>query len=291
MKIIENPDLSRLCSIRIGGTGRVLYLPQSAEDLRELLPVFADENALVCGWGCNMVFPQKLQRPLIKLDARSYSGMELISGRDEKTYLLEVGAGAGLGEVLNYCRDRGYAGMEGLTGIPASIGGAVAMNAGAHGSSMSDVVESAQVFRFDTGQEEWLTREEMAFVYRGSIASRDGMIVTAVRLRLYRGETWRITSDMQDIIAKRVTAKIKYPSCGSVFKNPEDGRSAGQLLDWCALKGTICGGLRVSEHHANIMENFGDASFADFEELLERMQQAVRDQFGIDLQPEVKIIR
>jgi UDP-N-acetylmuramate dehydrogenase len=202
--------------------------------------------------------------------------------------LLEAGGGASLGGVCAAAARAGLSGIEAISGIPSSVGGAVRINAGAYGGEIFDVLESVRLVARD-GAASTLPASEIPHGYRWTRLCDTGEIVASARLRLVPASRESIAEATQKVAQKRRGALPSEPNAGSVFKNPP-GDHAGRLLEACGLKGTRVGGAEVSERHANVVVNRGGATAADVYALMERMRDAVLARFGITLSPEVEML-
>jgi UDP-N-acetylmuramate dehydrogenase len=202
--------------------------------------------------------------------------------------LVRVEAGVPVAEVVRVAARDGFTGMEFCAGIPGSVGGAVMMNAGAYGSEIRDVIEEATLMN---GRGELLRREkkELAFAYR-KLNLPEGMIVVGAAFALRQGDPVKIRERVADILSKRGRKHpLEYPNAGSIFKNPEGG-PAGRIIEEAGLKGARIGGAMVSEKHGNFIVNVGKASAADIVALIELVKEKVREQTGISLETEVRVI-
>jgi UDP-N-acetylmuramate dehydrogenase len=181
------------------------------------------------------------------------------------------------------------AGLEFGVAIPASVGGAVRMNAGAHGHSLDEVVEQVEVFSLRSGSVRTVPGAQSGFRYRGSSLPEDGVVVAAtVALRV--GEREEIRRLMEEARAwRRATQPLAEPNCGSVFKNPPDGHAARMIED-LGLKGTAVGGATVSTKHANFIVTSPGARAADVVELIRLIQGRVSERYGTTLEPEVHLV-
>ena len=179
-------------------------------------------------------------------------------------------------------------GLEFLAGIPGTVGGAVAMNAGAWGKSTGDVVTGVEILTAD-GERVTMNRSELQFGYRRAVLPIGSVVVKAQ----FKGTPDRpeaIGERIRDYLERRkATQPLEYPSAGSVFKNPPDDY-AGRLIEKAGLKGTRIGGAMISDKHANVIVNVGGASAQDVLALMETARQKVREQTGIDLEPEIKVV-
>ena len=198
-------------------------------------------------------------------------------------------AGAMLSKIANTAASNGLGGMEFAAGIPGSVGGAVVMNAGAYGGEMKDIIEKVYVLDENGAQLE-LGRDALDFGYRHSCIPKKKYIVTKVVLDLVPRNEAEIRSEMKELNEKRAEKQpLQYPSAGSTFKRPE-GYFAGKLIMDAGLRGYQVGGAQVSEKHCGFVINKGDATAADICQLMRDVSDKVQAQFGVVLEPEVKMI-
>ncbi len=287
------PDLAVECdvpmqrhtSFRIGGPARRMAFPVNREQLVILLGL-AQECGIkpfILGKGTNLlVADEGLDTLVIKTEQ-----MNAIRQLDDVT--LEADAGISLARLAVFAQQNGLAGLEFAHGIPGSLGGAVFMNAGAYGGEMKQVVIEVAAL-FEDGVR-YLTADEAQFAYRHSVFSNTDAVVLGAKLRLEKGDSAEIRARMDDLMARRKQSQpLEYPSAGSTFKRPT-GYFAGTLIEQTGLKGLTVGGAQVSEKHAGFVINIGGATCADVTELIAQVQQRVLDAHGVQLEPEVKIIR
>ena len=198
-------------------------------------------------------------------------------------------AGAMLSKIANTAASNGLGGMEFAAGIPGSVGGAVVMNAGAYGREMKDIIEKVYVLDENGAQLE-LDRDALDLGYRHSCIPEKKYIVTKVVLELVPRNEAEIRSEMKELNEKRAEKQpLQYPSAGSTFKRPE-GYFAGKLIMDAGLRGYQVGGAQVSEKHCGFVINKGDATAADICQLMRDVSDRVQAQFGVVLEPEVKMI-
>ena len=198
-------------------------------------------------------------------------------------------AGAMLSKIANTAASNGLGGMEFAAGIPGSVGGAVVMNAGAYGGEMKDIIEKVYVLDENGAQLE-LDRDALDLGYRHSCIPEKKYIVTKVVLELVPRNVAEIRSEMKELNEKRAEKQpLQYPSAGSTFKRPE-GYFAGKLIMDAGLRGYQVGGAQVSEKHCGFVINKGDATAADICQLMRDVSDKVQAQFGVVLEPEVKMI-
>ncbi|MDR2487549.1 MAG: UDP-N-acetylmuramate dehydrogenase, partial [Clostridiales Family XIII bacterium] len=237
------------------------------------------------GKGTNLIVRDGGIRGVVLHIGDAFSGIEIGEGS-----LVTAGAGASLSAVANAAADAGLAGLEALSGIPGSVGGALFMNAGAYGREMSDIVHSAHVYDIFNDNIITVNKEKMRLGYRVSAFQETGGILLHVTMALSADSPGAIRERMRDYRARRDGKQpMGQPSAGSFFKRPE-GAYAGQLIEEAGLKGARQGGASVSEVHAGFIVNDGDASAADVLLLMARVQQTVFEQSGIHLEPEPRII-
>ncbi|GAB4400052.1 MAG: UDP-N-acetylmuramate dehydrogenase [Anaerolineales bacterium] len=281
------PDepLAPRTSFRIGGPALLFASPPDVDALRRALAFCADEGIpwFVMGRGTN----------LLVSDA-GYSGMVIHMGKAWAWLRIsgsavDVGAGYPLPALARKAADAGLSGLEFAAGIPGSTGGAIAMNAGAFGGSMAQVVCEVDCI-LPSGEARSLTAAEMAFAYRHSRALAESMILTGARLLLAPDNPDEIRRRMADFQAQR---KARQPlsawSAGSVFRNPP-GDAAGRLIEAARCKGLRQGGALVSPKHANFIVNTGGATAADVLALMREVQRRVEEAFGVRLEPEIKLL-
>ena len=202
---------------------------------------------------------------------------------------MTVGAGTMLAKAANAAAEHSLTGMEFAAGIPGSIGGAVTMNAGAYGGEMKDILESVKVIDPE-GMMHTLSVEELDLSYRHSCIMEKGGIVVEATIKLEKKPEEEIRAQMADLRNRRVEKQpLEYPSAGSTFKRPE-GYFAGKLIMDAGLRGYTVGGAQVSEKHCGFVINHANATAADVRQLMQDVKEKVKEQFGVELEPEVKMI-
>ena len=285
LAVEKDVPLQRHTSFRIGGPARRMAFPDSREQLVILLGLAQEcgVKPFILGKGTNLlVADEGLDTLVIKTEQ-----MSAIRQLDDVT--LEADAGVSLNRLAVFAQQLGLAGLEFAHGIPGSLGGAVYMNAGAYGGEMKHVVVEVAAL-FDDGVR-YLTGEEAQFAYRHSLFSDVDAVVLGAKMRLVKDDSAQIRQRMDDLIARRKqTQPLEYPSAGSTFKRPV-GNFAGTLIEKTGLKGLSVGGAQVSEKHAGFVINIGGATCADVLELIEQVQKRVYEAHGVQLEPEVKIVR
>lgn len=292
LKITENASMAEECSFRAGGRAGAFIKIENTEELKGVLRFMTEEKIphIILGNGSNTLFSDgDHDIAVIKLDDES--GFFNYMKFDEEDHdIREYGASMLLSVASKMAAEDEYSGMEGLSGIPGSVGGAVFMNAGAYGYEIKDIIYSAHAVSPDGIEERDFTPEEMGLGYRTSAFMENGYIITSAKFRLKKDKEEDIRARMADFTERRVTKQpLRYPSAGSTFKRPE-GYFAGKLIQDCELKGFTVGGAQVSELHAGFVINKGGATATDILELIKRVQDIVYDRFGVKLEPEVRII-
>jgi UDP-N-acetylmuramate dehydrogenase len=282
-RLSANETLAPLTWFRVGGPAQIFFQPADEEDLSYFLSCLPLETpVLVVGLGSNLIVRDGgVPGVVIRLGGRAFSDIVV-----EDEHRLRVGAAAPDRFVAKRAAELGIGGLAFLSGIPGAIGGALRMNAGAHGGETKDVlVEARGVER--SGEHIVLGNEGMGFSYRHSSAPRD-VIFTAALLQGRAGDKQDILAEMERITAAREAAQpIREKTGGSTFKNPP-GHKAWQLVDRAGCRGLVVGDAQVSEMHCNFLINRGKATAADIENLGEEVRRRVRETSGVELEWEIK---
>ena len=286
--------LAPFTTIGTGGKAALLVTIGSTSALSSVLA--AVERAglpwFCLGGGSNLlVTDQGYPGVIIKLDDEFHYLDDLPAHHDAgpagEEFIITVGAGAYLSRLSAVVAESGLSGLEFSCGIPGSVGGGVAMNAGAHGFAMADVAESVELVSAEGAS--WMPAQALKWSYR-SCTLPPGTVVTAIRLRLVRDDPGSILQYQRSLLrARRQTQPRSARTFGSVFKNPP-GDWAGRLLEKAGLKGVHRGGAEVSTVHANFIVNLGDATTTDVLALMGLMREGVHRMSGISLEPEVKLL-
>lgn len=279
MKHLRNICLKEYSTYRIGGTARDMFFPESAEELAEIVRFHRAKNQAfwIHGGGANTLFPDnEIQLPII-----STSDVKATRRNDS---IFDAEAGTIMdGWVLNTLR-QGFGGVECLSGIPGTLGGALFMNAGAYGHEISDHLVRARILTHDNRVIE-LSKDECGFGYRQASGLREAIILSGT-WDLPKSDPATLLAKRKEILAQRKEKQpLEFPSAGSVFKRPL-GAYASQLIDQAGLKGARVGGAQVSEKHAGFIVNVGDATCQDVLELVELCRRTVRERFGHELELE-----
>lgn len=278
--------LARYTTYRIGGPADLLAVPSTEEDVEAVL-VKAKELGLpvtVIGSGSNLLVSDRGIRGVVIRLGRSLGRIRFEGDR------AVAEAGASLPRLAKMAADRGLAGLEWGGGVPGTVGGAVAMNAGAHGGETSRLLKRVDVLD-RSGRRLVLTPGEMEFAYRrcGRVR-RDGLVVVGAEFQLEEGDPTEILARMKSFAdRRRRTQPLGMPSSGSVFKNPP-GDHAGRLIEAAQLKGTRIGGAQISTVHGNFIVNTGGARAEDVYRLIRLAQARVYEEFGVKLELEVELL-
>lgn len=274
--------LSQHTTFRIGGTVDFWVEITCVQGLQALLS-FCRNNQIpffVMGRGSNILASDDGFRGVILHLGNSFSEIAV------SETMITCQAGAGLGAVARIAAEHSLSGMECLSGIPGTIGGALYMNAGAYGGEMKDIVVSCDYVSAD-GEFRTMQSEEMDLSYRHSIFEENGGVIVSVTLRLIPGDHEDICRKMEELLVQRKTKQpLEYPSAGSTFKRPQ-GSYASLLIDQCGLKGRSVGDAQVSEKHCGFVVNKGSACCADVLALCREVKEEVQKQTGyvLELEP------
>jgi len=277
--------MALLTTFRIGGPAALYLELQDDGDLDSV-------SAAVLATGVPTVVLGKGSNVLVA-DA-GFPGIVLRLGRGYRWVAregdrLQAGGAMALPALAGVAFQHALGGLEFAVAIPASLGGAVRMNAGAHGGAMGDVVESVDVHDLATGERRSIDAEGAGFTYRGSAVSENGLVVGAI-CRLRGGDPMTIRAAMDEARAwRRATQPLAEPNCGSVFTNPP-GDHAARLIEAAGMKGLRIGGAHVSEKHANFIVAGSGSSAADVRALIEAVRTQVLEATGIRLETEVRLV-
>lgn len=285
-RLLANHDMASLTWFRVGGPAQVLFTPADEDDLALLLSVLpADIPVTVVGLGSNLIVRDGgIPGVVIRLGGKAFGEISLEPGDR-----LRAGTAVPDVKVARAAADASLDGLAFYRGIPGCIGGALRMNAGAHGGETTDVlVEARGVTR--AGESVTLSHAEMGFTYRNSAAATHEIVFTSALFQGRPGEQAAIQAEMDRVTAAREAAQpIKERTGGSTFKNPPGGK-AWQLIDAAGCRGLRIGGAQVSEMHCNFLINTGCATAADVEGLGEEVRRRVKESSGFELQWEIKRI-
>ena len=283
-RVLMNEPMCRHTTFRVGGPADVMFFPQSSEELQRAMALARAQgaDALVIGNGSNLVVRDGGVRGLVIVLGEHMARIGVEGA------CLRAQAGAMLARVSAAAQEAGLSGLEFASGIPGTLGGGCAMNAGAYGGQLSDVLSCATVLL--DGEVRTLSRDEMQMSYRSTLPLRAGGIVLEAKFELHADDPAEIMARMKDLNARRRDKQpLNLPSAGSTFKRPE-GHFAGALIEGCGLKGARVGGAQVSEKHAGFIVNTGGATASDILGLIALVQRRVLAETGVALETEVRIV-
>jgi len=280
-----NEYMSKHTSFKIGGPADIMVLPATLEELRHAL-VTCKEYSIpyqIIGNGSNLLVRDKGIRGVVIKIAENFNAVK-IEGN-----IVKAQAGILLSTLSKKIMEYALEGFEFASGIPGTLGGAVAMNAGAYGGEMKDVLRGAALMD-DRGNVVYLDKDALELDYRNSIVLKKGYIVLEAEIALQPGDIKKVKEITDDLTYKRTSKQpLHLPSAGSTFKRPP-GYFAGKLIEDSGLKGVRVGDAQVSDLHSGFIVNVGKATAEDVLNLVGLVQKVVRDKFGVDLHPEVRII-
>jgi len=279
-------DLRRHTSLRIGGPADALVTVADRDDLAATLGLCRKHalSTIVLGAGFNVLVREGGIRGVV-LRLKKLRRIERVASD-----AITIEAGASHATITRYCIENGLTGLEFGAGIPGTLGGWLAMNAGIGVREMKDVVVGIDVMSPDGERITHVPREQLDFRYRALDGLDAGSVIVAATLRAEESERAKVQDEVDRLLAQRhATQPIDIPSCGSVFRNPA-GQFAGQLIEGAGLKGAREGAAEISSVHANFIVNHGGASAADVLNLIERARAKVESETGIQLETEVKIL-
>lgn len=279
-------DMRPYTTMRVGGKADLLVEVITEDHLSRLLRFLSSQNVphVVMGNGSNLIVADEGYHGVVLHIGSAMSAITVLEDG------LEAQAGASLAAVAQVALRHGMAGLAFASGIPGSLGGAVAMNAGAYGREMKDVVLTTRCLD-KYGETRMLEGEAHLFSYRHSRIQEEMLVVIASRLRLEQGDPVQIREEMAELSRRRSDKQpLNLPSAGSTFKRPV-GYFSGRLIEDCGLKGLRVGGAQVSEKHAGFIVNIGGATATDVISLVGLIRETVRVQTGVQLEPEVKLLK
>ena len=281
---VDEP-MKKHISFKVGGPADFLLKPKTEEELSKIIKFVKEENIpfIVIGNGSNLLIKDGGIRGIVIGLSDNFNNFE-IEGN-----IIKAQSGALLSILGRNALKSSLTGFEFASGIPGTLGGALAMNAGAYGGEMKQVVKNVRLMDKDGNIFE-LSNEEMKFEYRRSILTTNDYIVLSAVIELQPGNADEIKATMVDYANRRTTKQpLNFPSAGSTFKRPE-GHFAAKLIDDCGLRGLSLRGAQVSEKHCGFVINPGDASAKDILDLIFIVKSVVNAKFGIMLEEEVKIL-
>jgi len=278
----ENIDLRNFCTIKVGGKGKIVYFPKDHKEISILIK--EHDNIYPLGIGSNLIFSDGVVNKVF-VHSKNLKKYEIENQND--IFYITAEAGVSFKTVVSVVKKYNLEGFENLSGIPATVGGATAMNAGAYGSEIFDLIE--EVWWIDReGRLNHSKKEEIKYSYRYSQFQNEGFVYK-VKLKLRKSDK-NISENIKNHLLDRNNKQpLDLPTAGSTYKNPP-GTYAGKLIEAVGLKGYKINDIGFSEKHANFLVNYKNAKFKDLIKLLELAERKVSDEFNINLEREVKII-
>jgi UDP-N-acetylmuramate dehydrogenase len=283
-RVLFGPPLKRYTSMRVGGPVDVLLFPADVDDVRRVVHRAREKSIplLILGKGTNLIVKDQGVRGWAVNLTRGLRKMQREGER------VDAEAGVLLQRLVQFSAQKSLTGFEPFTGIPGTVGGGLAMNAGAWGVELKDLVRSVTLMEED-GRIMERPRAKLQFSYRGLVLP-PGAILLKARFQLKRGDREEIQERIASYSERRRRSQpLEYPSAGSIFKNPRDAR-AGKMIDETGLKGFRIGQAMVSERHGNFIVNLGKATATEIIELMEWVEKKVYEKKGISLEREVKVV-
>ena len=283
--VFTKEPMSRHTTFRAGGPADFFVTPEKEGQVRKTLSLLKEAQVprYIMGNGSNLLVGDRGYRGVILQICKKMNRIRI------QDTVIQAQAGALLSKIAAEAQAKGLTGFEFASGIPGSLGGAAMMNAGAYGGEMKQVLIQAQILNA-SGEIEDVLAEGMELGYRSSVFSRNGGVILSASIQLEPGDPPAIQSRMEELKFLRTSKQpLEYPSAGSTFKRPE-GYFAGKLIQDAGLRGFQVGGAQVSEKHCGFVINKDQATAMDIRSLMEQVSEKVYAQFGVRLEPEVKLI-
>jgi UDP-N-acetylmuramate dehydrogenase len=279
--------MNRYTTFRVGGPAEALCIIRELNELSRTVAYLDGEKIpyLVIGRGSNLLVKDEGFKGVALLLREKLAQVET-NGKSDRVIL--AGGGLSLFELLEYCKAKGLAGLEFLAGIPGTTGGAVAMNAGAWGTEVGNLVQEVQMVT-PAGEITTLAQSGLKFTYRALLFQK-GAVIIRVKFELNHDNPEAVVATVAGYLKKRQESQPSgYPSGGSVFKNPVNDY-AGRLIEKAGLKGKRIGGAMISPEHANFIVNTGGATASDILSLMDLARIKVREQTGVELESEIRVV-
>lgn len=291
-RIFYEEPMKNHTSFKVGGPAEVFIKVENEQELQEIQALANNEKIpiVIIGNGSNILVTDKGIRGIVaKIDIKKLEIQENDELNGNTTKKITVGAGNKLIELAYILAKQDIAGLEELSGIPGTIGGAIRMNAGAHGKEMKDVIESVKVMD-KNGNIKILHNSDLQFEYRNSIFSKTKDIILEATMILPTGKKEEIQQKIKEYAdLRRAKQPLEYPSAGSTFKRGDNFITA-KLIDEAGLKGYRIGGASISEKHAGFIVNKGNATAKNILELIEYTQEKVYEKFGENIKLEIEVL-
>ncbi len=288
-EVRHNESMAKHVSWRAGGTAKTFFKPADLEDLRAFLPTIAPcEKILMLGLGSNLLVRDGGYHGTVILTTPMLGGIALDAS---DKHIVVAGAGAASPHVAKFAARNHLAGAEWLAGVPGTIGGALAMNAGCYGTeTWEQVVDCQTLDRCSVIHTRTAADFEIGYRHVETLVADREELFVAARFHFEAGDADTAQARIKELLAKRMASQpLDKPNAGSTFRNPP-GDHAARLIESCGLKGYTIGGAQVSLKHANFIVNLGGASAKDIESLINHMRDTVREKTGVELIQEVRIV-
>ncbi|MFH2093840.1 MAG: UDP-N-acetylmuramate dehydrogenase [Pseudomonadota bacterium] len=285
--LIDEP-MKNHTSFKVGGPADLFAQPKTLDQLKDLLKTArkADIPVMLFGSGTNLLITDKGIRGLVITTRQLKSGIQMLQ-TDNNQFLIQADAGEQLSKVCRFAMDHSLSGLEFAVGIPGTLGGAVFMNAGTPDGNMAGIIECVNIINPDTLNIETLQHTDLCFSYRQSSLSG---ILFAATLRLVHSDPDQIRIKMDLNLKKKTSSQpLGVASAGCFFKNPGQGKPAGQLIEEAGLKGMRINDAQISQIHANYIVNLDQATCQDILQLKQMVQETIMKQYHIKLETEVRI--
>ena len=280
-----NEPMKKHTSFRVGGPAKVFLVVHSEEILSKILRALKERKLsyFVLGNGSNLLVSDQGYEGVMVYLGEEFAGIEVQGNK------IKAGAAAFLGKIARTALEEELMGLEFAAGIPGSLGGGVVMNAGAYGGELSQVVTAVRAMNA-LGNIVTLEKNELLMGYRTSIFKLQPFVILEVMMELQKGDKEEISRKMSEYTKARIEKQpLEYPSAGSTFKRPE-GHFAGKLIMDAGLRGFCVGDAQVSEKHCGFVINKGNATASDIRTLMIEVTEKVKEQFGVELEPEVILL-
>lgn len=283
-KCLKNVSLKHYCTFKIGGNAKYLFIAKTKQELIEACIYCKQKNIKfrVIGMGANLLF-----------DDTGFDGMVIVNNSKSllfKNNNVYANSGVPVSTLIGKCYQRSLSGLENLSGIPATVGGAVVNNLGAFDHSISENIEYVECFNLDNFESKKLSNAECKFGYRTSIFKNTDLIITKIKLTLSTAPKPLIQQKITEALNKKSsTQPLTYPSAGSIFKRGTI--IPAKAIDELGLKGTTIGGAQISNKHAGFIINTGNATSKDVEKLINLVKERVKKRHNVDLEEEIEFIK
>ena len=285
--ILKNEPMSKHTSLKIGGNADYFIIVNSIEELKNVLNILKSNNikTIIIGNGTNLLVKDGgIRGAVIKLNLKNFK-----IKKSSNQILITAESGLSLATLSSIALKEEISGLEFLSGIPGSIGGAIRMNAGAYGKEMKDIIQKSRYITYD-GKIKTLTLEEHKFEYRNSIFSKIDGIIIDTTIVAQKGKKEEIEEKIKEYTESRKKSQpLDYPNAGSTFKRVPDVPTA-KLIDDCGLKGFSIGDAEISTKHAGFIINKGKATASDVLQLVEYVKKVVKEKFDKNIELEILVL-